>query len=380
MLVLMAVTHVPTRFASPLGQPLGYVSAAEGFVMLSAYMAGMVYTLRARRDGLPLMKRAFLQRALTIYACQVALLTFLFTVVVLVDMLTLEAAIGNLLTFYRQNTPAAIVGAAVLLYNPPLLDILPMYVLFMLASPLVLQHGLRAGFGGLLVMSLLLWLAAQFGLGAWLYDQAVSTTGLPVPASETGSFSLPGWQFLWVLGLWMGANSAQRAGHFNGFPRPLVIAAALYAAVCLVGRHTMGQIAFAWDPSLAVVFDKWHLGPLRLLNFLALMVLAMQFAPWLKRHLPRIRFLETLGTASLPVFCAHLVLALLALAIVGDSTPQRPLWVDLLLLVGTFAALFAVARLSLALDRRAARIQQRTARLNATSAQSPSATRHTHRH
>lgn len=40
MLVLMTFTHLPTRFASPLGQPLGFVSSAEGFVFLSAFMCG----------------------------------------------------------------------------------------------------------------------------------------------------------------------------------------------------------------------------------------------------------------------------------------------------------------------------------------------------
>jgi len=42
MLVAMTLTHMPTRFSDPAGQPLGFVSAAEGFVMLSAYMAGSV--------------------------------------------------------------------------------------------------------------------------------------------------------------------------------------------------------------------------------------------------------------------------------------------------------------------------------------------------
>ena len=32
------------------------------------------------------------------------------------------------------------------------------------------------------------------------------------------------------------------------------------------------------------------------------------FGPWLTRRLPRVRALEVLGAASLPVFCAHLVL------------------------------------------------------------------------
>ena len=42
MLVLMTLTHLPTRVTDPLGQLFGYVSAAEGFVLLSGYMAGLV--------------------------------------------------------------------------------------------------------------------------------------------------------------------------------------------------------------------------------------------------------------------------------------------------------------------------------------------------
>jgi hypothetical protein len=44
MLVLMTVTHLPTRLTDPLGQPFGFVSAAEGFVLLSAFVAGLVYS------------------------------------------------------------------------------------------------------------------------------------------------------------------------------------------------------------------------------------------------------------------------------------------------------------------------------------------------
>ena len=67
MLVLMTLTHLPTRFADPAGQPFGFVSAAEGFVMLSAFMAGLVYSAKARRDGDAVMQQAFLMRALKIY-------------------------------------------------------------------------------------------------------------------------------------------------------------------------------------------------------------------------------------------------------------------------------------------------------------------------
>jgi hypothetical protein len=37
--------HAPAdAILDPVGQPFGYVSAAEGFVLLSAFVAGLVYT------------------------------------------------------------------------------------------------------------------------------------------------------------------------------------------------------------------------------------------------------------------------------------------------------------------------------------------------
>ena len=44
MLVLITVTHVPTHYSGVLTQPFGFVSAAEGFVFLSAFLVDAVYT------------------------------------------------------------------------------------------------------------------------------------------------------------------------------------------------------------------------------------------------------------------------------------------------------------------------------------------------
>ena len=62
-----------------------------------------------------------------------------------------------------------------------------------------------------------------------------------------------------------------------------------------------------------------------------------------------------LGASSLSIFCAHLVLVLLALALFGASDPARPVWLDVALLAGSFALLWALAWLLLALDRWRAR-------------------------
>jgi hypothetical protein len=355
MLVLMTLTHVPTRFSSPAGQPFGYVSAAEGFVLLSAFMAGWVYTARQRKAGVERMQSAFLKRVAKIYLSQAALLLFLFSAVAAIGLAAGQSAVTNLMSFYLQHPVEAIVGALLLVYNPPLLDILPMYILFMLASSLVLVHAERHGWFGLLAFSVALWLGAQFGLGRLLYDGVVAATGLAIPRAETGAFEIIAWQMLWMIGLWVGA------GHAAGAPAPrfpnwLVAAAAIVAAVGFVWRHAVGQAPFG-DPSLDPLFDKWQLGPLRLLDLLALLVLAMRFEPWLTRRLPRLRALEVLGAASLPVFCAHLVIALLTLAILGEASPQRSWWLDPAILAASFAVLLAVALVSARIDRHAARVR-----------------------
>jgi peptidoglycan/LPS O-acetylase OafA/YrhL len=108
-----------------------------------------------------------------------------------------------------------------------------------------------------------------------------------------------------------------------------------------------------------VLYDKWQLGPLRLLNLMALLLLALHFGPALSHRLPRWRALEMLGQASLPVFCAHLVLAILALAAFGVANPERSWWIDIGLLAGSFGVLWIVARVTQELDRRAVAARDR---------------------
>jgi hypothetical protein len=346
MLVLMLSTHLPTNFGIPTSQPLGFVSAAEGFVMLSAYMAGLVYTQRYMRHGMQAMRRAFLKRALVVYGCQAASLLFLFTIIAGLGLSLPQPAVQNLIWFYLQQPATALFSSLGLVYNPPLLDILPVYVLFMLASPWVLTYALRHGWRAILILSGLLWLATQFELSHFLYGGVVALTGLPVPFSETGAFETFGWQFLWLFGLWLGSMHARTPpAQRRPLPAGLVFSAAIVAVTFLIWRHIVGLSAFPAGNPFNFLFDKWHLGVLRLLNFFSLVVLVIYFSPWLKAHLPRTRWLETLGRASLSVFCAHLVIVLMVLTVIGEPSPDRALWKDLALFAGSIFALYVVARL-----------------------------------
>jgi hypothetical protein len=204
-----------------------------------------------------------------------------------------------------------------------------------------------------------LWLAAQFDLGRAIYGVAVALTHLPIPFRETGAFEIFAWQFLWVLGLWMGSSRAEPDAPPTEFPRWLLRLAIGVALVCLIWRHAIGQTPWPGHEAVNLAFDKWHLGVLRLIDFFALLVLAMHYGPALVRRLPRLRYLEVMGAESLPVFCAHLVLALLVLAVAGAADAARAPWIDVAILVVSFAVLYLVALVSRRVDRYAAALRAR---------------------
>jgi len=295
------------------------------------------------------MRSALAKRTLKVYAVHAALLLFLLCVLVPIATARGAHAITDLASFYVEHPNAALVSGMLLVYNPPLLDILPMYVLFLAASPFVLDHALRRGFAGLLVPSAVLWLFAQYDGGRHVYESLAAAVGWPVPYSQTGAFSLLAWQLLWLVGLRAGAQQAtarEGAPSDRPWPRYVVGAAVLIASLLFVWRHVTGQLPFAADAALNALFDKWHLGPLRLVNFAALAMLVVLVRPVLVAW-SRNSTIATLGRASLTVFSAHLVLCLALLTIVGEGVAPHAGLPDAGLLLGSLVTLYGIARLSL---------------------------------
>ncbi|MET3442521.1 hypothetical protein ABIC94_003308 [Variovorax paradoxus] len=352
MLVLMTVTHLPTRLTDPLGQPFGFVSAAEGFVLLSAFVAGLVYSRIGYVRGVDSMRQAFWRRVLKVYLCQAAILLFLFTVIAALGLHIDQPAVKNLVSYYLAEPRDGFLFGLLLIYEPALLDILPMYIFFMLMSPWVLAFAMRHGWTLIMAASVAVWAMAQFGISEWIYALAVRYLGIPVPFHEMGAFNSYAWQFLWFAGLCIGASRNLPDARPMRFPVWLWMPALAIALYGFWWRHhgINGQAPFGGDVELNLLFDKWQLGPLRLVNLVALGILAVRFGPWFMRKIPRLHWLEAMGAASLPVFCAHLVAVLLVLAFYGDSQTARPWWGDGLLLLAVFAGMYAVARFTRGAD------------------------------
>jgi hypothetical protein len=104
------------------------------------------------------MERAFWTRALKVYIAQAATLLFPFTVITAVGLKIDQPAVKDLVSYCLAHPQRAFWSGLLLINEPALLDILPMYVLFMLLSPWVPALGMRHGWAGVMVVSALIWL------------------------------------------------------------------------------------------------------------------------------------------------------------------------------------------------------------------------------
>src|SRR5712664_963427 len=98
-LVWMTFTHMPTRFSDFVNQPFGFVSSAEGFVLLSAVLVSRVYLRDAREDESGLRGKLW-RRTWKIYSYHLLMLAFAFTVAAAFAVRTHRPALYNLLDFY----------------------------------------------------------------------------------------------------------------------------------------------------------------------------------------------------------------------------------------------------------------------------------------
>ncbi len=159
-----------------------------------------------------------------------------------------------LVAAYRVGT----LSAATLSCKPMFLEILPMYAMFLMFTPLIVLQLERKHRFAIIVCSFLGWLAAQyaigFGKGGLFLDGAISC----------GYFSPLGWQTLFIIGLLCGHKTYDSNGPW--LPRhPLCILSAFCITIGLyVLRHSVAGMSIGQEWAAGST-----MGPMRLLNFLS---------------------------------------------------------------------------------------------------------------
>ena len=290
MLVLLAFDHYGGAIRNITYEPLGFVSAAEGFIFLAGLMLGLLYVKKMAVTP-RLVTEKLLGRTFKIYLTYVAV-SFVFLVSVSVSP-WYAGAWQDLLPLGFRADLTTVARTLLVVDQTDYLGILPLYVLLFLAAPLLLWLFARGHARAVLVASTLLYLAQPLGPDA-LLDTLLGET----------LYNAFTWNILFVFGIFFGYRYREGTLRLSYRPRylvsALVVAATLFVLRELMRFGALGDLGY-W---LKLAFTREYLSPLRLLNvaLLAYLIFGLaQIRPqWLQN-----RWLSLLGQHSLYVFAWH---------------------------------------------------------------------------
>jgi len=315
-------------FPLPTLRTITWTTAAEFFVFLSGYVAGMVYGQTLVTRGFWLCQARVLRRAGQI--ARANLVTFILIVPLLSFAWPLTPqAVQSLDIEYLRVAPMEALRDFVLgRYTPAYTDVLLLYVPLILLVPVMLWL-LRYSRAMAFFLFGILYLTAQIFPHFSLPAKVVGVPG----ADPTWFFNPFAWQFLFFIGLALGSRGGLRDFNlFRGHPR------LAWGLVALISISSAEKVLFelskieafglgAWLPRLALHgFGLGPLRPLRLAHFFPVFFIALSLIPS-GESLRRTKWLAPIivcGQHSLGVFASGIVLTFvcgLALARLDGGYP-----------------------------------------------------------
>jgi len=297
---LIFLDHIPFNVVSWITlRNYGFSDAAEMFVFISGYTAGFVYG-PAMREGRSLTATGrLLKRAWQLYVTHVLLVVIFIAEISYVGAKfdnPLFAEEFNVFGFLR-HPDVILTQALILKFRPPGMDVLPLFIVLVLACPAMLWALLRRP-GLTLLGSALLWLLARkfdwnfpsFPGGQWFFNPFA-------------------WQLMFVIGAWCALDGAEKLGPLIRSPLTLAAAVAyvVFAFLIVMTWHVPQWAHFVpkWLTQVMYPIDKSNLHVLRLVHFLALAAITIRYVPgdWPPLRRPVLRPLILCGQHSLALFC-----------------------------------------------------------------------------
>lgn len=234
---LIFVDHIPSNVVNWFTvRNYGFSDAAEIFVFISGYTAAFVYARAVRERGFGPASVRVLKRVWQLYVAHIFLLVIFFAQISYVARTfenPLFAEEMNIVELLRQ--PEVTLPHAMLLqFTPANMDILPVYIVLLLAFPPVLWLMLRAPSTTLMASVALYVVASIFDWNFWSFPAGYWVIN---PLS---------WQLLFVFGAWCAVQGAERLSGLVHSPLVLTIAALylLFAFAVVMSWHRPWLAAF----------------------------------------------------------------------------------------------------------------------------------------
>lgn len=305
-LVSIFINHIPGIYFERFTHKNFSISdSAELFVFLAGWALFITVDRCGNRQPTQRVLYRLGSRVVGIYAAQILISS------IAIAMLAIAARVLENPLFLEWHNAAAVfydpipaqIGLVTLTHQLGYFDILPLYVVLMLFSPIIILMYRYAG-RFLFPVSLTIYLLA-----------IVFQISIPSWPTERGWFFNPfTWQFVFVLGFVLA-----RAECGNGILKPYMNWLRVLAVPIVVVSAYITLIEWRPDPILMpeptflFIDSKAYASPMRMIQFLALVVLFSNTFPYIKRSLPWFsQFLSKLGRNSLNVFCVSSLLSLLA--------------------------------------------------------------------
>ncbi len=298
---MIFLDHIPHDIVAWLTlRNYGFSDAAEFFVFISGYLAGFIYGPIVRGGHFLAATKRLVMRAWQMYVAHI-MLFLLFTAQIARTVRKFDNPMYedefNVHNFLQH--PDVLIGQALSLrYKPVNLDVLPLYISLMLASPLILWCLVRRPNWTLLGSAVLYVLARWFDWNFASY-----------PPGTTWYFNPFAWQLLFIFAAWCGVGGAARLQFLIRSRVVLALAVAwiLFALLIVMTWHVpfLESLVPKWMIKAIYPIDKTDLDMLRLTHFLALAVVVTRYLPrnWAPLTSKWLRPLILCGQHSLPIFC-----------------------------------------------------------------------------
>jgi len=304
---MIFLDHIPQDIVSWLTlRNFGFSDAAEFFVFISGYLVGFIYGPIVRAGlFLAALKRLW-KRSLEMYVAHI-MLFLLFTAQIARTVRRFDNPMYedefNVHNFLQH--PDILIGQALTMrYKPVDLDVLPLYITLVAASPFVVWCMLRRP-NLTLLGSVVLYILSR------VFDWNIAS----YPPGTVWYFNPFCWQLMFNFAIWCGIGEIAKIGKYIWSKTGMTIAVIwlLFAFLIVMTWHIPALDAMVpkWMIKVIYPIDKTDLDMLRFTHFLALATIVTYFVgrDWKPLSWIAARPVLMCGRHSLPLFCLGVFLS-----------------------------------------------------------------------